>query len=159
HFVGGRAQLGVLLGIHHDPDLALVHNGLELALDLGVQHFAQVTELEARLEVGLADTDTDHVTLTGVHDTLDAVDPGVDLPLHNGLEVGLHGLAGHFHGVGQGDLGADGDVVDFGSDDLDLVILDLSGFLALNQLEAVHTGAVHFHLHVAPADDFAFEGG
>ncbi len=157
--VGGGTEFLVLLGIHHDLHLALVHNSLKLALDLGVQHLAQVTELEARLKVRLADPDADHVTLTGVHDTFDAVDPGVDLPLHDGLEVGLHGLAGHFHGVAERNLGAHGDVVDFGSHDLDLVILHLGGFLGLDQLEAVHPGAVHFHLHVAPADDFAFEGG
>ena len=159
HGVGGSAQLLVLLGVHNDGDLALVHNGLELALDLGVQHLADVTELEARLKVGLADTDTDHVTLTGVHNALDAVQIGVELPLHNGLEVGLHGLTGHVHGVGHGDLGAHGDLVDFRSDDGDLVVLDLGGFLGVHQLEAVHTGAVNLHLHIGTADDLALESG
>ena len=97
HFVGSGAESGVLLGIDHDGDLALVHDGLELALDLGVQHFAQMLELEAGLKVGLGNTDTDHVALAGVHNALDAVDPGVHLTLHDGLKVGLHGLAGDFH--------------------------------------------------------------
>ena len=39
------------------------------------------------------------------------------------------------------------------------MILDFQSFPGLNQLEAVHTGAVHFHLHIAAADDLAFESG
>ena len=159
HLVGSGAEGSVLLGIDHDGDLALVHNGLKLALDLGVQHFAQMLELEAGLKVGLGDTDTDHVALTGVHNALDAVDPGVHLTLHDGLEVGLHGLAGDFHGVAQGDLGADGDLVNLGAVHNDLVVFHLGSVPGLHQLEAVHTGAVHFHLHVAAADDLALESG
>ncbi len=67
------AKLLILLRIHHDGDLALVHHGVELALDLGVEDLADVAELEARLEVGLADPDADHIPLAGVHDALDAV--------------------------------------------------------------------------------------
>ncbi len=83
----------------------------------------------------------------------------MELPLHNGFEVRLHGLAGHLHDVGQGDLGADGDVVDLRAVHHDLVVLHLAGFLGRHQLEAVHAGAVHLHLHIAPADDLALKRG
>ncbi len=46
-------QLMVLLSIHDDLDLALVHDGVELALDLGVEDLADVAEAEAGLKVGL----------------------------------------------------------------------------------------------------------
>ena len=140
-------------------DLALVNDGVELGLDLGIQHLADVLELEAGFEVRLADTDTDHVALAGVHEALHAVEEGVDLTLEDRLEVGLHGLAGDLDGVAHGDLGADRDLVDLGAVDVDLVILDLGGVLGGDQLEAVLAGAVDLDLHVALADDLAFECG
>jgi hypothetical protein len=60
-----------------------------------------------------------------VHDALDAVEELVDLALEDGLEVGLHGLARDLDRIGGGNLGADGDLVELGADDLDLVILDV----------------------------------
>ena len=50
----------------------------------------------------LRNADTDHVALAGVHNALDAVEEGVDLALHNGLEVGLHVLARDLDDVGTG---------------------------------------------------------
>ncbi len=41
-FVGMVPQLMVLLSIHHNLHLALIHDGLKFALDLGVEHFADV---------------------------------------------------------------------------------------------------------------------
>jgi len=158
HFVGMVPQLMVLLSIHHNLHLALIHDGLKFALDLGVEHFADVLKPEAGLKVGLGNPDTDHIALASVHDAFHAVQVGVELPLHDGLEVGLHVLAGDFHGVRQGDLGAHGDLVQLGAFHGDLVILNLGGFLGGNQLEAIHPGAVHFHLHVALADDLTLEG-
>ena len=65
------AERRVGLVADNDLDLALVDNGVELGLDLGIQQFADVLELEGSLVVSLADTDTDHVALAGVHQTLD----------------------------------------------------------------------------------------
>ena len=50
---------------------------------------------EAGIKGGLADADADHVALAGVHDAFNAVEEVVDLPLHDRLEVRLHGFAGH----------------------------------------------------------------
>ena len=75
------AQRRVGLVADNDLDLALVNDGVELGLDLGIQHFADVLELEACLEISLADTDTDHVALAGVHQALDAVEEVVNLAL------------------------------------------------------------------------------
>ena len=118
-----------------------------------------MAEAEAGLKVGLRNADTDHIALAGVHNALDAVQEGVDLALHNGLEVGLHVLARDLDDVGQGDLGADGDLVELGAVDRDLVVLDLGGVSRGDQLEAVLAGAVDLDLHVALADDLAFERG
>ena len=134
--IGHRAQLLVLRLVHDDPDLALVDDGVELALDLGVEDLADVAEAEAGLKVGLRNADTDHIALAGVHNALDAVEEGVDLALHNGLEVGLHVLARDLDDVGQGDLGADRDLVKLGTVDRDLVVLDLGGVSRGDQLEA-----------------------
>ena len=83
----------------------------------------------------------------------------MELTLHDGLEVGLHVLTGHVHGVGQGDLGAHGNLVQLGAFHNDLVVLYLVGLLGADQLEAVHTGAVDFHLHIALTDDLTLKGG
>ena len=157
--VRSGAQSLVRLVADDDLDLALVNNGVEFGLDLRVQDFADVAEAEARLKVGLVDTDTDHVALAGVHQTLNAVQELVDLTLEDRLKVGLHGLAGDLDGVGQGDLAADGDLVHLGAFDGDLVILDLGGILGDDQLEAVLAGAVDLDLHIALADDLALKGG
>ena len=118
-----------------------------------------MAEAEASLKVGLVDTDTDHVALAGVHQTLNAVQELVDLTLEDRLEVGLHVLARNLDGVAQGNLGAAFQLIQLGTLDDDLVILDLGGVLRGDQLEAVLAGAVNFDLHVALADDLAFERG
>ena len=155
--VGVLAQRGVRLVADDDADLALVNDRVKFGLDLGVEHFADVAELEAGLEISLADTDADHVALAGVHEALHAVEEGVDLTLEDRLEVGLHILACDLDGVAHGDLGADRDLVDFGAFDHDLVILDLGGVLRGDELEAVLAGAVDLDLHVALTDDLALE--
>ena len=153
------AQLGVRLVADDDADLALVNDRIELGLDLGIEHLADVPELEAGFKVRLADTHADHIALAGVHETFHAVEEGVDLTLEDRLKVGLHGLACDLDGVAHGDLGANRDLVDLGADDLDLVILDLGRVLGGDELEAVLAGAVDLDLHVALADDLAFECG
>ena len=153
------AQRGVRLVADDDADLALVNDRVKLGLDLGVEHFADVAELEAGLEISLADTDADHVALAGVHQAFHAVEEGVDLTLEDRLKVGLHGLACDLDGVAHGDLGADRDLVDFGAFDHDLVILDLGGVLRGDKLEAVLAGAVDLDLHIALADDLALKCG
>ena len=98
------AELCVGLVADNDLDLALIDNGVELGLDLGVQDLTDVLELEACLVVSLADTDTDHVALTGMHNAFHAVEELVNLTLEDGLEVGLHGLASNLDGVAQRNL-------------------------------------------------------
>ncbi len=109
------AQGVVLLGVHHDLHLALIHNGFELALDLGVEDFADVRNRKPASKSAL------EIRWPVCITPFDAVQEGVDLALHNGLEVGLHVLARDLDDVGQGDLGADGDLVKLGAVDRDLV--------------------------------------
>ena len=153
------AQLLDLLRIGVDLDLALVDDGVVLALDLGVEHFADVLGAEARLIRRLADADADHVALAGVHDAFDAVQEAVELALEHALEVALHGLAGDLDDVRDRDLRADFELVEVRALQRDAVILDLVRFLGANQLDAVHAGAVHLDLHVLLADDLALVGG
>jgi hypothetical protein len=40
-------------------------------------------------------SDPDHVSLAGMHDALDAVEPGMELSFKDRLEIGLHALAGN----------------------------------------------------------------
>ena len=114
---------------------------------------------EAGVQSGLGHTDADLVALTGVHDALKAVDPGVELTLEDGLEVGLHVLAADAGDVAQLDGGAGLELVEILAEDGDLVILDVAHVLAGDQLEAVGAGAVGFAVHIAAADDLALERG
>ena len=156
--VGLGADLLAALGTGADANLALIHHGLVLALDLGIQHLAQMTGAEAGLESGLGHADADHVALAGMHDALDAVEEVVELTLDNRLEVGLPGLAGHLQRDGQADLGAGLELVEVGAVQNDGVILDILGFFGAAELAAVHAGAVDLDLGVVLADDLAFEG-
>ena len=90
---------------------------------------------------------------------LDTVDVVVELTLDNRLEIGLHVLSSYLHHVSDGVLASKLHLVHIRSDDGDLVVFDLGSLFGLNQLAAVYTGTVEFHLHIAAADDLAFKCG
>ena len=64
---------GTLSSIGVDLHLAFINNSSELALNFCVQNFTDVFCTEASIESFFADTYTDHVTLSGMHNTFDAV--------------------------------------------------------------------------------------
>ena len=94
HLVAELLRLG---GVGNQGDLALVHNGVELVHDHDVQNLGEVLQPQTGVVGRVADTDTNLVALAGVHNAFHVVEPGVDLPLDNGLEVHLHLRAGHLN--------------------------------------------------------------
>ena len=153
------AQLRTLSRICNDLHLALIYNGRELALHAGVKNLADMFQTEACLIGLLADTDTDHVTLSCMHHTFHAVQIRMEFTLKYRLEIALHGFSGYLYDIGNALLASLRHLIDVRTDQLNLVILYLSSVLGQYQLEAVHTGAVELYLHIAAADDLALECG
>ena len=140
-------------------DLTLVNNGRIFVFQLGVKHFADVTDAETGFISIFADPDPDQVTLAGMHDAFHAVDEGMEFPFENRFEIGLHVLPGNFGNKCRAHLGTNGDFVEIRADDFNLMILDFMRFSGDAELEAVFPGAVDLTLHIRTADDFAFESG
>ena len=139
--------------------LALIHNSVELILDLRIENLSDMFQTEAGVISLLADTQADHITLSGVHDSLDAVQIAVEFTLKYRLEVSLHALSGNFYNISNLLFASHFHLVNVGSDQLDLMILDLGKILHLNKLYTVHAGAVKLNLHITAADDLALECG
>ena len=137
--------------------LAAVNDCCELALNLCVKDLADVLCTETCCEALFADTDTEHITLSGMVCTFYTVQVGVEFTLNNRLEIRLHVLACNFYDVCKGMFGANLECIEIRSDHFDLVILYFAHILGLYQLEAVYTGAVEFNLHIFTADDFTLE--
>ena len=114
---------------------------------------------EACFESSLAHTDTDQVTLSGMHDTFQTVDEVMEFTLEHGLEIALHVLAGHLYYVADGLLAADFHLVEVRSDQLDLVIFYVSHRQGTNQLETVlvRIGTVKLNLHFFSTDDLTLK--
>ena len=153
HLVAEFLRLG---SVGDQGDLALVHNGVKLVHDHEVQDLGEVLYPQAGIEGGVGYTDPDLVALAGVHDTFHVVKPCVDLPLDNGLKVGLHLLAGHFDVGSQSQILGVGEV---GADDGDLVILHLGQVAHHYQLGGGILAGPDLVVHVGLPDDFALESG
>ena len=150
-------DLGTVFRIGVDLNLTFVNNSLELVLHLCVQNFSEVFCTETSVESFFADTDTDHITLSGMHHTFDAVQVAVEFTLKYRLEIRLHVLSGNLNNVCNAVLGTYLELVDVRSDQLDLVIFYFGSIFCLNQLAAVYTGTVKLNLHITAADDFALK--
>ena len=159
--IGGHGllveDLGGLLRICHQGDLALVHHRVELVQDHVVEDLAEVAHPQSLVVGVVGDADAELVALAGVHDALHVVEPGVDLPLDDGLEVLLHLGAGHLDIGGQGVLRVA--AVDVRAIHHDLVVLDLVHIPHCHQLAGGVLVGPKLHFHVGPADDLALKGG
>ena len=148
---------GAVFCVGIDLNLTFVYNGLELVLNLCVQNFSEVFCTETCVESFFADTDTDHITLSGMHNAFDAVQVAVEFTLEYRLEIRLHALSGNLNNVCNAVLGTYLELVDVRSDQLDLVIFYFGSIFCLNQLAAVYAGTVKLNLHIAAADNLALE--
>ena len=81
----------------------------------------------------------------------------MELTLEYRLEIRLHALSGYLYHVSDAVLAAHFEFVEVFSDQLKAVVFHFGHLLRLYQLAAVHSGTVEFHLHIAFADDLAFE--
>ncbi len=124
-------DLGTVFRIGVDLNLTFVNNSLELVLHLCVQNFSEVFCTEACVESFFADTDTDHITLSGMHHTFDAVQVAVEFTLKYRLEIRLHALSGNLNNVCNAVLGTYFELVDVRSDQLDLVIFYFGSIFCL----------------------------
>ena len=153
HLVTELLRLG---SVGDQGDLALVHNGVKLVHDHDVQNLGEVLQTQTGVVGRVADTDTDLIALTGVHDAFHVVEPCVELPLDNGLEVHLHLLAGNLNVGRQSQILG---LIEVGADDGDLVILNFIQLPHHNQLGSGVLGRPDLVVHVGLADDLALEGG
>src|SRR5699024_4456598 len=101
-----------------DLHLAFIHYCFKFALDSRVQHLCQVFRAESCVEGVLADTQTDHIPLSGMHNAFDAVHVVVELTLEYRLEIRLHALSGYLYHVGDAVLAAHFEFVEVFSDQL-----------------------------------------
>ena len=152
HLVTELLRLG---SVGNQGDLALVHNGVELVHDHNVQNLGEVLQPQTCFVSRVADTDTDLIALAGVHDAFHVVEPCVELPLDNGLEVHLHLLAGNLNVGRQSQILG---LIEVGADDGDLVILDFIQFPHHHQLGSGVLGRPDLVVHVGLADDLALKG-
>ena len=144
-------------GVGDQGDLAAVHHRVELVHDHVVQDLAEVVHPQALVIGVVGDADAELVALAGVHHALHVVEPGVDLPLDDGLEVLLHLGAGHLDVGGQGVLHLA--AVDVGAHQGDLVVLHLVHVPHGHQLAGGVLAGPELHLHIRLADDLALKGG
>ena len=136
---------GTLIRICIDSYLTLIYNSLELILYLSVKNFTKVFCSETCCKSIIADTDTEHIPLSCVIYTFNAVYIIVEFTLDNRFKIRLHLLTSYFYHVGKAVLASRFEAIDFRTYDSNLVILDLVHFLSLHKLYAVHTGTVKFH--------------
>ena len=144
---------GTLIRICIDSYLTLIYNSLELILYLSVKNFTKVFCSETCCKSIIADTDTEHIPLSCVIYTFNAVYIIVEFTLDNRFKIRLHLLTSYFYHVGKAVLASRFEAIDFRTYDSNLVILDLVHFLSLHKLYAVHTGTVKFHTHILTTDD------
>ena len=143
--------------VRDERDLALIDDGVEFVHDHMVQDLAEVLQAQPLGEGVVRDAHADLIALAGVHDALHVVEPGVDLALDDGLEIGLHLRARDLDERAQSVvlLAA----VHIVAEDGDLVVLDLGRIAHEHELgRGVLAGPV-FGVHVGLADDLALKGG
>ena len=73
-----------------DLHLNLVKNGSEILMELCMEDFSKMGELESLIYGSLTDSQPGNVPLANMHDPLGIVDQMVDLSFKDGLEVFLH---------------------------------------------------------------------
>ena len=149
---------GTLIRICIDSYLTVIYNSLELILYLSVKNFTKVFCSETCCKSIIADTDTEHIPLSCVIYTFNAVYIIVEFTLDNRFKIRLHLLTSYFYHVGKAVLASRFEAIDFRTYDSNLVILDLVHFLSLHKLYAVHTGTVKFHTHIFTTNDLTFKG-
>src|SRR5208337_4010078 len=141
--------------------LAFVEDGAEVLMVLGMQEDPDVLQAEALFHRGLADAVPGDVPLPDVHDALGVVHQVVNLPLQDGLEVGLKAAARYFHQHGQGQPGRDlvgGQVGDVLADDFHLAVFHFIHVFAGDQLHRLGLAATALQIEVVLADPLALEG-
>ena len=155
--VGGHCLLiqnaRSLRGIRDDRDLALVNDGIKLIGDHAVQDFTKMLEAEAFIKRVFGNADANKISLAGMHNTFQIVEPGMDLTFDDRLEIRLH--------LRACDLDQGRNVcrtsVDVGTDDGNLMILYCIERTALDKLTARMAACPEFSLHIGLTDDFALE--
>ena len=85
--------------ISYDGNCTFIYYCVKLVLNVCVQNLCKVFCTETSLKGRFADTDTDHITLSGMHNTLYTVYIAVEFTLKYRLEVGLHILSGYVYYV------------------------------------------------------------
>ena len=150
-------KFGTLCFISYDGNCTFIYYCVKLVLNVCVQNFCKVFCTETSLEGRFADTDTDHITLSGMHNTLYTVYIAVEFTLEYRLEVGLHVLSSYIYDVSDLLFASYFHLIEVRSDESELVILNLACVFGANQLKAVFSGTVELNLHITSTDDLALE--
>ena len=150
---------GTLNTICDDRYRAFINNCVELIHNVTVQYFCQIFCTETGLEGSFADTDTDHVTLSGMHHTFNAVKITVEFTLKYWFKVGLHILSCYIYNVCDLLFASNFHLIKVRSDQLELMIFYFRGLFGTYQLEAVYSGSIELYLHITTTDDLTFISG
>ncbi len=144
--------LGNLFGGGQDDSFHLLdegHLGLvevhDVLHDLFPGGDSRLLQVEAR-------SHPDRVPLVQVHEAVDVGEKSVVTPLDDRLEVGLDKLAGYLEDHAEGYSLALFDLIDVGTLDGDLAVLDLVHRRGDRELEAVRLGTAHLYPDVAFPD-------
>ena len=150
-------KLGTLFSISYNSNCTFINNCVKLIFNICIQNFCKILCSEACIECIFADTNTDHITLTGMHNTLDTVNVAVEFTLKYRLEVGLHILSCYIYDVSNLLFASNFHLVEIRSHKSKLVILNFACILSTYKLETVFSGTIELNLHISTTDDLALK--
>ena len=141
--------------INHN--FTFINNCFKFILNRCVQNFSDMFQTETCIKCILTDTDTLHISLSGVVYTLDTVDIVVEFTLDNRFKVRLHCFSCNFYYVCDAVFTSQFHLIHIWSYDGDLMIFYFVHLYVMHQLGTVYTGTVKLYLHIATTDDLAFK--
>ena len=156
---GGGIEFLHIGGLGEQRDLHFVHDGREIVPQLVQQDRPQVPDAEPGVARFLRNAQPDRVALAQVHHAHRLGKEGVDVPLQNGFELGLHLAAGHFHEDGERQARALRHVADLRPNHANQPVLHLVHGAAGEVLEAPRVLAAELDGDFFLAHALALEGG
>ena len=140
-----------------NSNFTFINNCVKFILNLCIENFTDMFDLEACSKCIFADTDSLHISLSCMVYTFNTVDVVMEFTLDNRFKVRLHVLAGNFNNICDAVLAAKFHVVHFRTNNSNLVVFYFARFTCMYKLCTVYTGTIEFNLHVFTTDNLTFE--
>ena len=137
--------------------LTFINYSFKLIFYLCIQNLTDMSDTESCIVSFLTDTDSLHISLSCMINSLNTVNVIVEFTLNYRFKIRLHSLSRYFYHVSDRILASQFHFIYIWSYNCNLVVLYLIHASCLHKFCTIHTGTVELNLHIFTTDNLAFE--